>query len=112
MRDPGGVLVLETAVCELDIEGRVRRWGAAAQRVFGFEADAAVGEVLPMVPFDLRPELCERLREAADGTALEERTTVWCRADGSPLEVAVSLIQLSNNGHGPSVALVVRDISE
>jgi PAS domain S-box-containing protein len=104
--------VLETAVCELDIEGRVRRWGAAAQRVFGFDAENAVGQILPMVPFDLRPEVCERVRAAADGTALDEHTTVWCRADGTPLEVAVSLVQLGANGNGPSVALVARDISE
>jgi len=104
--------VLETAVCELDIEGRVRRWGAAAQRVFGFSEADAVGEILPMVPYDLREEICARVREAADGTAVEEHATVWCRADGSPLEVAISLSQLCANGHGPSVALIARDISE
>ena len=104
--------MLETAVCELDIEGRVRRWGAAAQRVFGFSEADAVGEILPMVPYDLREEICARVREAADGTAVEEHATVWCRADGSPLEVAISLSQLCANGHGPSVALIARDISE
>jgi ribonuclease P protein subunit RPR2 len=103
---------LETAVCELDIEGRVRRWGAAAQRVFGFSEAEAVGEVLPMVPFDLREETCARVREAAGGGALDEHVTVWRRADGTPLELAVSLAQLGANGHGPSVALVARDISE
>ena len=104
--------MLETAVCELDIEGRVRRWGAAAQRVFGFSEADAVGEILPMVPYDLREETCSRVREAADGVAVEEHATVWCRADGSPLEVAISLSQLCANGHGPSVALIARDISE
>jgi PAS domain S-box-containing protein len=107
-----GALLLETAVCELDIEGRVRRWGAAAQRVFGFDAAAAVGRVLPMVPFDLRREFCDRVREAGGGEPLDEQTTVWCRADGTPVELAVSLVQLSADGGGPSVALVVRDISE
>jgi ribonuclease P protein subunit RPR2 len=104
--------VLETAVCELDTEGRVRRWGAAAQRVFGFPETDAVGQILPMVPYDLREEICARVREAADGVAIEEHATVWCRADGSPLEVAISLSQLCANGDGPSVALIARDISE
>jgi PAS domain S-box-containing protein len=104
--------VLETAVCELDTEGRVRRWGAAAQRVFGFTEDEAVGEILPMVPFDLREEICARVRDAAGGEALEEHATVWCKSDGTPLELAVSLAQLGPNGRGPSVALVARDISE
>ena len=104
--------MLETAVCELDTEGRVRRWGAAAQRVFGFPETDAIGQILPMVPYDLREEICARVREAADGVAIEEHATVWCRADGSPLEVAISLSQLCANGDGPSVALIARDISE
>jgi PAS domain S-box-containing protein len=108
---PGG-FVLETAVCELDTQGIVRRWGHAAERVFGFNDNQAVGQILPMVPFDLHEETLARLREAAAGTALPEHSTVWCREDGEPLEVAVSLAHLSANGHGPAVALIARDISE
>ncbi len=108
---PGG-FVLETAVCELDTQGIVRRWGAAAERVFGFTEQQAVGQILPMVPFDLREETLARLREAATGASQPEHSTVWCRDDGEPLEVAVSLAHLGANGHWPSVALIARDISE
>jgi ribonuclease P protein subunit RPR2 len=104
--------VLETAVCELDIEGRVCRWGAAAERVFGFAAGDAVGEVLPMVPFDLRDEVLAQVREAVAGTALDEHVAVWWRADGAPVEVSVSLVGLGANCQGPTVAMVARDISE
>ena len=108
---PGG-LVLETAVCEVDTQGRVRRWGAAAHRVFGHTPEEAVGQVLPMVPFDLRDETLARLQEAAAGDVSFEHTTVWCRADGTAVEVAVSLAQLGANGDGPTVAVIARDISE
>src|SRR3954449_8075899 len=108
---PGG-FVLETAVCELDTQGIVRRWGAAAERVFGFKEQQAVGEVLPMVPFDLRDETLANLHEAATGASLPEHSPVWCRDDGEPLEGAVSLAHLGANGHGPSVAPIARDISE
>jgi cyclic di-GMP phosphodiesterase len=104
--------VLETAVCEVDTQGRVRRWGAAAHRVFGFTAEEAVGQVLPMVPFDLRDETVARLGDAATGQASIEHTTVWCRADHTPVEVAVSLAQLGANGDGPTIAVIARDISE
>ena len=104
--------MLETAVCELDTRGCVRRWGAAAERVFGFTEADAVGRVLPMVPFDLRDELLERVRAAAAGETASEHSTLWCRQDGAPLEVAVCLAHLGANGHGPSVALIARDISE
>jgi len=104
--------VLETAVCELDTQGIVRRWGAAAERVFGFSDGEAIGQRLPMVPFDLHDETIARLRAAAEGESLPEHSTVWCRNDQEPLEVAVSMVGLSANGHGPAVALVARDISE
>ena len=109
---PGGI-VLETAVCEVDTQGLVRRWGAAAHRVFGHTDEEAVGVVLPMVPFDLREETLARLGEAAAGGASDEHTTVWCRADGTPIEVAVSLAHLgSGSNGGASVAVIARDVSE
>ena len=104
--------MLETAVCEVDTQGRVRRWGAAAERVFGHTAQDAVGQVLPMVPYDLRVATLERLRDAATGAQGAEHTTVWRRADGTPLEVAVSLSHLGTNGAGPAIAVIARDISE
>jgi PAS domain S-box-containing protein len=104
--------VLETAVCEVDTQGRVRRWGAAAHRVFGHTAEQALGRVLPMVPSDRREETVAHVRDAAAGASCGEHTTVWRRADGTPLEVAVSLAHLGANGAGPTVALVARDVSE
>jgi PAS domain S-box-containing protein len=108
---PGG-LVLETAVCEVDPQGRVRRWGAAAQRMFGHTEEEAVGQILPMVPFALRADTLAQVGDAAAGAACAEHTTVWSRADGTPLEVAVSLAHLGANGNGPSIAVIARDISE
>src|SRR3954471_4526673 len=90
----------------------VRRWGAGAERVFGFTEREAVGQVLPMVPYDLHAETIARIKEAAAGGSLPEHSTVWCRNDRGPLEVAISLAQLGANGNGPSVALIARDISE
>ncbi|MEA2317190.1 MAG: hypothetical protein QOD44_1379 [Solirubrobacteraceae bacterium] len=108
----GGCVVLETAVCELDIEGRVRRWGSAAERVFGYTEEQAIGKTLPMVPFDMRDEVLARVRETAAGHSHAEHASVWCHSDGTPLEVAVSFADLRDDGSGPAVALIARDISE
>jgi len=104
--------LLETAVCEVDTGGRVRRWGAAAHRVFGHTQEEVLGHVLPMVPFDLRDSVIARLGEAAAGEACAEETTVWRRGDGTPLEVAVSLAHLGGTGADAGVAVIARDISE
>jgi ribonuclease P protein subunit RPR2 len=103
--------MLETAVCELDTEGHVRRWGSAAQRVFGYTEEQAIGEILPMVPFEQRDDVLARVRDAAAGDTHAEHASVWCHRDGTPLEVAVSFADLKGDG-APAVALIARDISE
>jgi PAS domain S-box-containing protein len=108
---PGG-LVLETAVCEVDAQGRVRRWGAAARRMFGHAEEDAVGRVLPMVPFDLREETLARLAATAAGEASDEHAAIWCRADGTAIEVSVSLAHLGAADGDASVAVIARDVSE
>jgi hypothetical protein len=60
------------------------RSGAAR---FGLTEEQAVGQILPMVPFDMREETLARVREAASGAMCGEHSTVWCRDDGEPLEV-------------------------
>ena len=103
--------MLENAVCEIDAEGRVRRWGAAAGRVFGYSDAEAVGRVLPMVPFDLREETLALVRAAARGEASDEHAVVWCRSDATPVEVTVSFTEIGTNGSAGGVVLVARDIS-
>src|SRR4051812_33040727 len=90
----------------------VRRWGAGAERVFGFTEREAVGQVLPMVPYDLHAETIARIKEAAAGGSLPEHSTVWGRNDRGPPRGAISPAQPGANGNGPSVALIARDISE
>jgi PAS domain S-box-containing protein len=104
--------VLETVVCEVDLDGRVRRWGAAAERVFGFSEDEAVGQLLPMVAFEERADIVGRVRSADAGTAVGDHAAVWYHRDGTPVEVDVTMSQLGRNGDGPTVAVIARDISE
>ncbi len=104
--------MLETAVCEVDLDGCVRRWGAAAERVFGFSEGEAVGHLLPMVPFEERQDIVARVKAADAGKAVGDHATVWFHRDGTALEVDVTVSQLGRNGHGPTVAVIARDISE
>jgi PAS domain S-box-containing protein len=107
-----GAFVLEIAVCEVDLDGRVRRWGAAAERVFGYTEDEAVGRLLPMVPFDSRDDLLARVRAADAGATTLEQPDVWCDRQGDAIEVEVAVSPLGRNGSGPTVAVIARDISE
>ena len=69
--------MLETAVCEVDARGRVKRWSPGAARVFGFPPEEAVGVVLPMVPPELHDELLALLQDVADGGGATEQPVVW-----------------------------------
>ena len=103
--------MLEIAVCEVDLEGRVRRWGAAAERVFGYTEEEAVGQAMPMVPFDMRDEIVARVRATDSGGAVPDQPHVWCHREGAAIEVDVAMSPLGRNGSGPTVAVIARDIS-
>jgi len=102
---------VETAVVEVGLQGGVCRWGRAAERVFGFTDAGAVGHPPPMIPYDLRADVLERVRAAEAGATPPDHATVWCDRDGAPIEVDLSMSALGRPGDGQTVVLIARDIS-
>lgn len=114
--------VAETAadaiICT-DIQGRIILWNRAAERIFGYNEQQALGmnrEVL--VPKEMRTEheanraamlAAHEQREAA--TTIQHFETVGQRADGTilPLEVSIAPWETSS---GTYFTTTVRDISE
>jgi PAS domain S-box-containing protein len=73
-----------------DREGIVMLWNPAAERVFGWSAEEALGRFLPIVPEHMREEF-DRLREAVlGGRSFSGFETTRRRKDGSAIEISVS----------------------
>jgi PAS domain S-box-containing protein len=104
------ILSAGDAIISVDGEGHVRSWNPAAERIFGFTAAQAVGQpfanLLPHEPYrSARANLSrENPVRAFDASAK--------RADGRPLNLAVTLSFLpGRNGSPEGMLAIVRDMT-
>jgi PAS domain S-box-containing protein len=98
------------AIISVDGEGQVRSWNPAADRIFGFTSVQAIGQ-----PFaNLLPQ--EPYRAARGGLSRENPVRAFDasakRADGRPLNLAVTLSYLpGSNGGSEGLLAIVRDMT-
>ena len=98
------------AIISVDGEGQIRSWNPAADRIFGFTSDQAIGQ-----PFaNLLPQ--EPYRAARGGLSRENPVRAFDasakRADGRPLNLAVTLSYLpGRNGGSEGLLAIVRDMT-
>ena len=99
-----------------DRSGVIRAWNASAERIFGHEAAAAIGENLDLI-------IPERFREAhwrgydralADGRTKyvgQSLPTRSMRADGTPIYVELSFAMIEHDGEIVGALATARDIT-
>lgn len=114
----GLVSAVGDAVVVSDPEGRIVTWNPAAERIFGFSQDEALGETLDLIT----PE--RHRRRHWDGYAKTMRTgqtrygtTVLkvpaLHKDGRPLSIAFTVALLHGaDGEVTGIAAVIRDETE
>jgi len=94
--------IIETApvaIYATDLEGMVTLWNPAAERMFGYRRDEALGRRAPFVPPEKKEE-ARRLRERAlAGEVLENLELHRRRADGTPLVINGSAAPLRDEAN-------------
>ncbi len=96
------------AITIVDLDGTVRLWNDAAQRIFGWPAGDLIGRTLPTVPPGRLPEFLGQLRAAAEGRATSGTEGVdaeWRRRDGEPVLVSLWSAPLQD-AHGRVTGVV------
>ncbi|HEX8001419.1 MAG TPA: EAL domain-containing protein [Mycobacteriales bacterium] len=106
------VLAAQDAIFEVARDGRITLWNPAAERLFGYTADEAVGlPVSVLVPADRAGEATFAPTAATSGTAPPSFETVRLRKDGTPVPVSVVVSPIHDAGGTPrSAAVAVRDL--
>ncbi|WP_241758805.1 sensor histidine kinase [Pyxidicoccus parkwayensis] len=100
------------AIMLVDMDGTVRLWNPAAERMFGWTADEVLGQVLPGVPESRREEFHRDLEGVAQGRVLSGAETVRQHRDGTPIQVAQWTARVCPPG-GPAQCLgIVVDVTE
>ena len=104
----------EDAIISKTLDGTVTSWNAAAVRMYGYEAEEAVGRHISfIVPEELHGQLAEIHERLGRGEKVNYLETVRVRKDGARVEVAVSVSPLKNAaGETVGAATIARDIGE
>jgi PAS domain S-box-containing protein len=105
------------AVVTMDAEGRVVGWNAAAERIFGYEANAAIGR--EMAELIVPPALREphrrgfgRFVRSGRGRVLDRRLELTgLRSDGSEFPVELTITRIAVPGP-PMFTGYLRDITD
>jgi PAS domain S-box-containing protein len=104
----------DDAIVSKNLDGIIMSWNRAAERVFGYRADEAVGQPITMlIPddrLDEEPEVLARIRR---GELVDHFETIRRRKDGTLIDISLTISPI-RNAHGTIVAAskIARDISD
>jgi len=95
----------------LDRGGRVGMWNAAAEALFGWTAEEAIGQVLLAIPEAERERVLTVLGENLMGGTLSNIELTLQRKDGTPIDVALwSTPVRGSGGEVTGITAIVADI--
>jgi len=101
------------AIVTFDPEGVVTMWNPAAERIFGWSRDEALGTRLPFVPAEKQAEFLALRRRTLLGEAFTEPELHRRRADGSPIVVSMSMSPLHRpDGTICGILSILMDVTE
>lgn len=80
------------AVIGQTLDGRIQNWNPAAETMYGYSAEEALGQPITLiVPDDRRDELVDAMQRVRQGEIVAPFDTVRVRRDGVRLNVSVSM---------------------
>ena len=104
----------DDAIIGKTLDGIITSWNAGAQRLFGFEAEEAVGRsILLIIPPDRAHEEDHILERMRRGERVSHFETVRRRRDGTTVDVSLSISPIMDaHGRVVGASKIARDITE
>ena len=102
------------AVLSKDLEGIVTTWNPAAERLYGYSAEEAVGRhVSFLIPDELKDDVEKILATVRRGEAIDTYETRRLRKDGTVVDVALTISPIGSPAQGLyGASVVARDITD
>ncbi len=102
------------AIVSKDLNGVITSWNEAAERIFGYSAEEAIGRpIMMLLPDDRRDEEVRIMERIHRGERVEAYDTRRRRKDGSQVEISVSISPiLDPRGRIVGAAKIARDITD
>jgi PAS domain S-box-containing protein len=104
----------QDAIISKSTDGIIQTWNRAAERMFGYGAQEAVGRSITMLyPPERQAEEEAILERQRRGERIEHFETIRVHKDGTRIEVSLSVSPIRNSsGEVVGVSKIARDISE
>jgi PAS domain S-box-containing protein len=104
----------DDAIISKTLDGKILTWNPAAERLFGYSAQEAVGKPMMMlIPPERRTEEPAILTRIADGGRVDHFETVRVRKDGRRIDVSVSISPIKDSqGKIVAASKIARDVTE
>jgi PAS domain S-box-containing protein len=104
----------DDAIVSKDLNGTIRTWNRAAERMFGYSAEEAVGRSIRMIiPADRQGEEDVVLARIRAGEAVAHFETVRQRKDGTLIPISLSVSPIHDDaGKVVGASKIARDISD
>jgi len=104
----------DDAIISKGLDGVIRSWNRAAERIFGYHPDEAIGQhvslLIPADRLDEEPAIIERIRS---GERIDHYETIRRRKDGTLLNVSLTVSPVKNAaGQVVGASKIARDITE
>lgn len=97
------------AVVQIDLDGVIRRWNAAAEQLYGWSADEVIGKSVSTLDAGWTRFARSRIRETALDGRSSEREMIQCDKSGTRLPVRMTLLPLfDETGNASSVVAIAR----
>ncbi len=101
-----------TAITLMELDGTLRLWNPAAERIFGWKAEEVLGRIPPAVPEEKREELRDNLARIARGESILGLETHRQRRDGTTIAVSMWSTSVRLADDQRLCLTVVADITE
>jgi len=100
------------AITVFSLDGTVQLWNPAAEQIFGWRAEEAIGEFLPSIPIEKRAEFLSHLASVRQGDSLKNLRSRRLRKSGDLIEVEIWAAPIVNAAGTVSCMSIVSDVSE
>jgi PAS domain S-box-containing protein len=103
----------DDAIIGKTLDGVITSWNRAAERMYGYAAEEAVGRSIGMLVPDDRPdELPAILARLRRGEPISRYETERVRRDGTRLTVSLTISPIEDEGRTIGASTIARDITE
>ncbi|HMF15580.1 MAG TPA: PAS domain S-box protein [Gemmataceae bacterium] len=102
------------AIITISLDGIIQSWNAAAEQLYGYSAEQAVGQTLSLlIPPDRADEEDQILARLRAGERVDHFDTIRLRCDGQPIHVSLTISPIRDEAdHVVGISKISRDITD